>query len=87
MLLIRVSAGKRRRADISRRAEAKKVLLVQGEGRGQEALCSLVCSLHSVALSPPVWPLKALVVFGGTHERQGDMRAPRKGFPVLPPKM
>lgn len=45
----------------------------------QEALCTLARSFHSVALSPPVWPLRALVVWGGRLRSQGGLKALRKG--------
>lgn len=47
----------------------------------QEALCTCLCSLSSVPSSPPVWPPKALWVWGGRRRSQGGLRAPRKGRP------
>lgn len=82
---IRASAGKRG-ADTSRRAQAEKCYWYKESGACSR-LSALWSAAFTLALSPPIWPLKALVAFGGTHKRQGGMRAPRKGFPLPPPKI
>lgn len=83
---IRVFAGKRKRADTNMRAESEKALLVQGEGAVQQDLCTLVCSFYSVASSLPVWPQGFGCVWRESWEA-GGLKAPREGFPLLPPKM